>query len=92
MAMMLALLEDVANGRIRRERVFRDHNDFLAHNAVSDFPRAILLELLAELGPNVESEQACRHNPFPYVLSKGLIAQLQCQLYGTGSSTCLPGI
>ncbi|KAI2648160.1 hypothetical protein H4Q32_018179 [Labeo rohita] len=28
----LALLEDIANGRIRRERVFRDQNDFLDHD------------------------------------------------------------
>jgi hypothetical protein len=27
----LALLEDHANGRIRRERVFRGHNDLLVH-------------------------------------------------------------
>ena len=28
---MSALLEDIANGRIRRERVFRDNYDFLAY-------------------------------------------------------------
>ena len=28
----LALLEDFANGRLRMERVFRDHTDFLAHD------------------------------------------------------------
>ena len=28
---VLALLEDIANGRIRNERVFRDYYDFLAH-------------------------------------------------------------
>ena len=27
----MALLADHANGRIRRERVFRDHNDLLVH-------------------------------------------------------------
>ena len=29
---MLALLEDIANGRIRRERVFRDYYAFLAYD------------------------------------------------------------
>ena len=29
---VLALLEDIANGRIRNERVFRDYYDFLAHD------------------------------------------------------------
>ncbi len=28
----LALLEDYVNGRLRRERVFRDHEVFLAHD------------------------------------------------------------
>ncbi len=55
----LALLEDLANGRIRRERVFRDHQDFLAHDndwLISRFrlPRALLLDLCAELGPVLE--------------------------------------
>ncbi|KAL6457326.1 hypothetical protein MHYP_G00342890 [Metynnis hypsauchen] len=59
----LALLEDLANGRIRRERVFRDHYDFLAHDDVwlisrFRFPRAVLLELCAELGPVLEREAA----------------------------------
>ncbi|KAL6486323.1 hypothetical protein MHYP_G00057150 [Metynnis hypsauchen] len=59
----LALLEDIANGRIRRERVFRDHYDFLAHDDDSlisrfRFPRAVLLELCAELGPVLERETA----------------------------------
>ncbi|XP_060766174.1 putative nuclease HARBI1 [Neoarius graeffei] len=62
----LALLEDAANGRIRRERVFRDYTDFLAHDddwLISRFrlPRAILLELCAELGPGLEREMARSH-------------------------------
>nr|XP_055036504.1 putative nuclease HARBI1 isoform X2 [Misgurnus anguillicaudatus]XP_055042372.1 putative nuclease HARBI1 isoform X2 [Misgurnus anguillicaudatus]XP_055063138.1 putative nuclease HARBI1 isoform X2 [Misgurnus anguillicaudatus]XP_055075733.1 putative nuclease HARBI1 isoform X2 [Misgurnus anguillicaudatus] len=62
----LALLEDIFNGQIRRERVFRDHNDFLAHDddwliSRFRFPRAILLELCAELGPNLERETARSH-------------------------------
>ncbi|KAL2086050.1 hypothetical protein ACEWY4_017109 [Coilia grayii] len=63
---VLALLEDIANGRIRRERVFHDHNDFLAHDddwliSRFRFPRAILLELCAELSPGLERETARRH-------------------------------
>ncbi|KAL6481077.1 hypothetical protein MHYP_G00091570 [Metynnis hypsauchen] len=59
----LALLEDLANGRIRRERLFRDHYDFLAHDDVwlisrFRFPRAVLLELCAELGPVLERDTA----------------------------------
>ncbi|KAL6468330.1 hypothetical protein MHYP_G00240070 [Metynnis hypsauchen] len=67
----LALLEDVANGRIRREHVFRDHYDFLAHDddwLISHFrfPRAVLLELCAELGPVLEREAArSRASPVP---------------------------
>ncbi|XP_026090023.1 putative nuclease HARBI1 [Carassius auratus] len=62
----LALLEDIANGRIRRERVFRDHNDFLAQDddwliSRFRFPRAVLLELCAELGPNLERETMRSH-------------------------------
>ncbi|XP_066556065.1 putative nuclease HARBI1 [Amia ocellicauda] len=62
----LALLEDFANGRIRGERVFRDHNDILANDAdwlISHFrfPRAILLEFCAELGPDLERETAGSH-------------------------------
>ncbi|KAL2095648.1 hypothetical protein ACEWY4_007796 [Coilia grayii] len=60
---VLALLEDIANGRIRRERVFHDHNDFLAHDddwliSRFKFKRAILLELCAELSPGLEREIA----------------------------------
>ncbi|KAL1246744.1 hypothetical protein QQF64_034323 [Cirrhinus molitorella] len=56
---VLALLEDFANGRLRRERVFRDHEDFLAHDdesLISRFrsPRAMLLDLCAELGPTLQ--------------------------------------
>ncbi|KAL6469081.1 hypothetical protein MHYP_G00226050 [Metynnis hypsauchen] len=59
----LALREDIANGRIRRERVFCDHYDFLAHDddwliSRFRFPRAVLLELCAELGPVLERETA----------------------------------
>ncbi|KAL6458637.1 hypothetical protein MHYP_G00321090 [Metynnis hypsauchen] len=67
----LALLEDIANGRIRRERVFRDHYDFLAHDddwliSCFRFPRAVLLELCAELGPVLEREAVrSRASPVP---------------------------
>ncbi|KAL6466678.1 hypothetical protein MHYP_G00244820 [Metynnis hypsauchen] len=67
----LALLEDLANGRIRRERLFRDHYDVLAHDDVwlisrFRFPRAVLLELCAELGPVLEREAArSRASPVP---------------------------
>jgi len=62
----LALLEDIANRRIRRERVFRDQTDLLAHDddwLMSRFrlPRALLLELCAELGPALEHETARNH-------------------------------
>lgn len=62
----LALLEDILNGRIRRELIFRDYNDFLAHDddwliSRFRFPRAILLELCAELGPNLERETMRSH-------------------------------
>ena len=55
----LALLEDVENNRIRRERVLLDHEDFLAHDdewLISRFrlPRALLLDLCAKLGPGLE--------------------------------------
>ena len=47
---LLALLEDYADGRIRRERIFRDHNDLLAHDdewliSRFRFPRAVVLKL-----------------------------------------------
>jgi len=56
----LAVLEDFANGAIQRERVFRDRKDLLAHNGdwlisrFRRFPRAIFLELCAELRPSLE--------------------------------------
>ena len=55
----LALLEDLANDALRRERVFRDREDFLAHDddwlmSRFRFPRAILLELCSELRPVLE--------------------------------------
>ncbi|KAK0140061.1 putative nuclease HARBI1 [Merluccius polli] len=51
----LALLEDLARD-MRHERVFRDHQDYLAHEdewLTSRFrlPRAILLQICAELAP-----------------------------------------
>lgn len=70
---VLALLDDIANGivdngggRIRRERVFRDQNDLLAHDddwLISRFrlPRAVLLELCAELGPALERRTRRTH-------------------------------
>jgi len=50
----LAVLEDIVNGAIRRERVFRDRDDLLAHEdnwliSRFRFPRAIILQLCAEL-------------------------------------------
>ncbi|XP_030004247.1 putative nuclease HARBI1 [Sphaeramia orbicularis] len=62
----LALLEDTANGAVRRERVFRDREDFLAQDdewLISHFrfPRAILLELCAELQPFLERDTARNH-------------------------------
>ncbi|KAL6488228.1 hypothetical protein MHYP_G00019690 [Metynnis hypsauchen] len=69
----LALLEDIANGRSRRERVFRDHYDFLAHDddwliSRFRFPRAVLLELCAEFGPVLERDTA-RSRQFLYRLT-----------------------
>uniref|UniRef100_A0AAR2LKZ6 Putative nuclease HARBI1 n=1 Tax=Pygocentrus nattereri TaxID=42514 RepID=A0AAR2LKZ6_PYGNA len=56
----LALLEDLASRQIRRQRIFRDHEDFFANDdddwlmSRFRFPRAILLTLCAELGPDLE--------------------------------------
>ncbi|KAK1906710.1 putative nuclease HARBI1, partial [Dissostichus eleginoides] len=55
----LAQLEDLANGRVRRERNFRDQQDLLANDdewLMSRFrlPRAVLLELCAVLGPALQ--------------------------------------
>lgn len=62
----LAVLEDIVNGAIRRERVFRDREDLLAHDdnwliSRFRFPRAILLELCAELRPALERNTARSH-------------------------------
>ena len=62
----LVVLEDIANGAIRRERVFRDRHDLLAHEdkwliSRFRFPRAILLELCAELRPALEHNTARSH-------------------------------
>ncbi|KAI4827554.1 hypothetical protein KUCAC02_030942 [Chaenocephalus aceratus] len=56
----LALLEDLANGRVRRERHFRDQQDLLDNNdewLMSRFrlPRAVLLELCAVVGRRLEA-------------------------------------
>ena len=55
---VLALLEDLARG-MRQKRVFRDNHDFLAHDdplLISHFrlPKAILLDICAELAPTLE--------------------------------------
>lgn len=62
----LALLEDLANDALRRERVFRDREDFLAHDddwlmSRFRFPRAILLELCSELRPVLERPSRRNH-------------------------------
>lgn len=65
---MMALLEDYANERIRRERVFREHEDFLADWLISRvrFPRAVLLDLCAELGPVLANmSEPCHPGPYP---------------------------
>lgn len=78
----MALLEDYANGRIRRERVFRDHDDFLAHDnewlrSRFRFRRAVLLDVCAELGPVLEMA-TCRNHAIPVQIqvltSLGLLA------------------
>ena len=55
----LALLEDIANRAIRRERVFRDRADFLTQDDVwlisrYRLPRTALLELCAQMGPHLQ--------------------------------------
>lgn len=55
----LALLEDFANRGIRRERLFRDPHDLLDYDddwLISRFrlPRAVFLDLCAELRPLLE--------------------------------------
>ena len=60
---VLALLEDIANGLIRNERVFRDDDWLISRFR---FPRAILLELCTELGRSLERETARSHTlPVP---------------------------
>ncbi len=59
-------MEEENPGRIRRERVFRDQQDLLAHDddwLISRFrlPRAVLLELCAELGPALERSTRRTH-------------------------------
>lgn len=67
----LALLEDVANARLRRERIFRDQLDLLANDdewLMSRFrlPRAVLLDLCAVLGPALQrSTRRNRAVPVP---------------------------
>ncbi|XP_059915793.1 putative nuclease HARBI1 isoform X3 [Gadus macrocephalus] len=60
---VLALLEDIANGHIRRERIFREREDLLANDddwlmSRFRFPRPVLLELCAELRPALERHTA----------------------------------
>ncbi|XP_059915803.1 putative nuclease HARBI1 [Gadus macrocephalus] len=59
----LALLEDIANGQIRRECIFREREDLLANDddwlmSRFSFPRPVLLELCAELRPALERHTA----------------------------------
>ncbi len=62
----LALLEDVAHGRLRRERVFRDQQDLLANDdewLMSRFrlPRAVLLDICHALGPALQRGSRRNH-------------------------------
>ncbi|KAK0143827.1 putative nuclease HARBI1 [Merluccius polli] len=63
----LALLEDLANGAIRRERVFREREDLLANDdnwlkPISNISKSyILLEICTELGPGLERQTARSH-------------------------------
>ncbi|CAM4681805.1 unnamed protein product [Leuciscus chuanchicus] len=62
----LALLEDVANGRIRSERIFRQQEDLLANEdewLMSRFqlPRAVLLDLCGLLGPVLQRSTRRNH-------------------------------
>ncbi|KAK0143826.1 putative nuclease HARBI1 [Merluccius polli] len=66
----LALLEDLANGAIRRERVFREREDLLANddnwlkpisNPIQISKSYILLEICTELGPGLERQTARSH-------------------------------
>ena len=67
---VLALLKDIANSRIQRERVFRDLfvTDFLAYDwLISRFriPRAILLELCTDRDRGIEGWRW--RDPYPVV-------------------------
>ncbi len=62
----LALLEDTGNGTVWRRHVFMDHTDLLVQDddwLMSPFrmPKAIILELWAELGPALERKTARNH-------------------------------
>jgi hypothetical protein len=55
----LALLEDLANGRIQKDRFFKDQQDLLANDdewRINRFrlPRAVLLDLCAVVGPALQ--------------------------------------
>lgn len=55
----LALLKDIANHGMRRQRVFRDWADFFAYDdewLMSRYrlPRATLLQLCAQISPNLQ--------------------------------------
>ncbi|KAM4746618.1 uncharacterized protein FYW61_020992 [Anableps anableps] len=84
----LALLKDVLNGRIRRERIFRDHQDLLVHDdddwLIGRFrlPGALLWDPCAELGPVLE-KPTCRNHTIPVPLQLlGFLAtsSYQCEL------------
>lgn len=62
----LALLEDLANGAIRRERIYRHRHDLLANDdewllSRFRFPRAVLLDICAELQPFLERHTQRSH-------------------------------
>jgi len=57
----LALLEDLANNALRRERVFQDRTDLLRESTEwllsrYCFPKNVLLDLCRDLGPVLERE------------------------------------
>ena len=72
LAILNEYLEDEDDQRpLRRERVFTDRADFLAHDddwliSRFRFPRAVLLDLCAELGPRLE--RGTRRNALPVPL------------------------
>lgn len=68
----LALLENVANGRLWGERVFRDQQDLLANDdewlmSRFLFPWAVLLDLCVALGPALQWS-TCRNKAMPVPL------------------------